>query len=252
LFVFGIPGLPESPALPPAEGPAGPTVAVTPPAEGSLTLVVTLSGGPVPAGGAALTAVPPEVAPTAAAAPVPSAGSVVVAAAAGAPPADPAGDSGGEEGREQVADADPRRPAAEGLDVKEKLRDIDLYQPTPNPDRPGPISRQQAARDQVLIALAPVAAEAAPPAGAASGRLWAGAAEVVRAVVADMEVAAPSKVEAVDAVFVLPPSQWDGERSRLLALAGLALWPWLDCRPDAERRSRREQERKKAQSRPNG
>jgi hypothetical protein len=68
---------------------------------------------------------------------------------------------------------------------------------------------------------------------------------VVRAVGAGLGLAAPTAAEAADAVFALPPSGWDGGHYRLLALAGLALWPRADGRPDPERRRPGSQESKR-------
>ena len=233
VFVFGIPGLPESPALPPAEAPAGPTVEVTPPAEGSLTLVVTLIAGPLPAGGVPVADVPP-------------------AGAAAPAPASRPGRGWGRRGPEQVAAApgdDSPRPGEGGIDVPEQLRGIDLYQPTPNPDRPGLISRRPDGPDRgdrVRIAraldggparVAP-AVTAQPPADPEPAESWAAPAEVVRAAGADPDLPAPTGAgEATDAVFVLPPLGWDAERSRLLALAlaGFAWCAWSAGLPAPER-----------------
>jgi microcystin-dependent protein len=225
LFVFALPGL-TAPGLPPAEASAGPTVEVTPPSAGSLTLVVTLTAVPVSPTVAAFAEVAAEESLPAAPAGGVSVAATAVAAVA-ARSADPAGDAEGEAGREQVAEAELPRPIEQGLDVEEKLRQIDLYQPTPNPDRPGPMSHRPARRDQELLALAPVALTepAAPPLGA-------NVAEVVEAVIAELREAAPTPTEAADAVFLQPPLEWTGQPWRLLALAGVACWPWSDHRPD--------------------
>jgi hypothetical protein len=204
VFVFGIPGLPESPALPPAQAAVGPTVEVTPPVEGSLTLVVTLIAGPQPAGGVPAAEVPQAAAPE----PV--------------PPVDPAGGRGAE-AAEQVAAAPGEgkpRPGEGGIDVQEQLRGIDLYQPTPDPDRSGPMSQRTERRgrwDDVWIARAsdsqlPLVANesqaepCAAPAVTAGQELW------VQAAVRDV----------TDAVFVTPPSSWEAGGTHLLALAALA------------------------------
>ena len=233
VFVFGIPGLPESPTLPPPEAPSGPTVEVAPPVEGSLTLVVTLIAGPLAAGDMA-------------AADMPQAG-----AAAPAPAADPAGGGPGA-GAEEVAaapgDGNPR-PGEGGIDLEEQLRGIDLYQPTPDPDRPSVTARVPPGPgrpDGVPMALAlaggqapvAVANPARPTADPEPVASWAAPAEVVHAVGADAEVRAQiGAAEAIDAVFVLPPSGWDTERPRLLALtlAGFAWCAWSHCLLDHER-----------------
>jgi hypothetical protein len=222
VYVFGIPGLPESPVLPPAEVAAGPTVEVTPPAEGSLTLVVTLIAGPLPAGDAAAAEVPPA------------------GAAAGASPADPAGGGPGAGAQEVAAapgDGGPR-PGEGGIDVDGQLRGIDLYQPTPNPERPGLISRrpdEPGRRDPILLARAfdPGPPQVAPPV-IAQPPAHPEPAEVIPAAAAGPEMPAQTGAgQATDAVFVLSPSGWDTERARLLALAlaGSAWWAWSDCLP---------------------
>jgi len=66
-------------------------------------------------------------------------------------------------------------------------------------------------------------------------------AEVARAVRVHPDVAAQTSAEeANDAVFVLPPSAWDAEHLRLLALAlaGVAWCAWSDGLLDPERRRR--------------
>ncbi len=234
VYVFGIPGLPESPPLPLAEVAAGPTVEVTPPVEGSLTLVVTLIAGPLPAGDVV-------------AAEVPQAGAVAAAA-----PPDPAGGGPGE-GAEEVtaapADSGPR-PGEGGIDLEEQLRGIDLYQPTPDPDRPSVTARVPPGPGQwdgvpMALALASgqapasVAHPARPPADPQPVEWWTAPAEGVRAIGADPEVHEQiGASEAIDDVFVLPPSGWDAERPRLLALtlAGFAWCAWADSLLDHERR----------------
>jgi hypothetical protein len=233
VFVFGIPvppelpgvpvspGLPEPPlgpavgvvlpppeapagpmaviALAPPEGPAGPAVEVTPPAAGSLTLVVTLVTGPPTVAGL----------PGAeeAAADVPQVGAAALARAVAAPgrSGDPNG-GGDDEGAEQVAAAAEEggpRPGAEGLDLQERLRGLDLYQPTPNPDRSGPTTRQpdgQGRWDRTLLAWA--LDDGLPPAVDVAAELPAGADEG----------------QAADALFALAPATWDGEGVGLPAL----------------------------------
>jgi hypothetical protein len=269
VFVFVIPGLPEPRVLLPAEAPAGPRVEVTPPLEGPLTLVITLAAG-TPVGATP----PPEEplidsrvvvgTPLAEGLPTegpPPAGDAVVAEAStevalsATRPVGRAGDGGGDEaGPEQVAEAEPTRRFEDGLDVEEKLRAIDLYQPTRNPDRPGPISRRSAGRwDRDLVALALVApAVTAPltdlmsiPEGAAPAPWLTGAAEVIGGVIADLGVEAPTNAEAAHAAFVLPLSEGNGEHCRLLVLAGLALWSWPGGGPDSDRPAEHEPARKR-------
>jgi hypothetical protein len=45
-----------------------------------------------------------------------------------------------EQGPKPVAAAEKPRPAVDGLDLDQLLRELDLYQPTPSPDRPVPFS----------------------------------------------------------------------------------------------------------------
>jgi hypothetical protein len=225
VFVFGIPGLPESPALPPAEARAGPAVEVTPPAEGSLTLVVTLIAGPLPAGNAAAAEVPPA------------------GGAAPAPPPDPAGGGPGA-GAEEVAAATGEggpRPGEGGIDVDRQLRGIDLYQPTPNPDRPTQISRRPD-RDGVPIvpALAGNRPQIDPAAAAPLPEPESPESLAAPAVAADPAVRTPPRAaEVTDAVFALPPSQWGSDGSRLLAsvLAGCAWYAWPDSLCNSARRA---------------
>jgi hypothetical protein len=200
VFVFGIPGLPESPALPPAEAPAGPTVEVLPPVEGSLTLVVTLLAGPLPVNEAPV-AVLQQAGPAAPAAAV-----------------DPAGGGGGAEA-EQVALAPPdgpSRPGEGGIDVPERLRRIELYQPPPSPDRPDLISRRPDGPDRAEPAqvIQVPAGEEPPVAAAATAQL----------------------AEATDTVLVFPPPSWGSEHCPLaaLALAGFTWCAWPSRVPDSE------------------
>jgi hypothetical protein len=153
-----------------------------------------------------------------------------------------------------VAEAEPVRPAEDGLDAEEKLRNIDLYQPTPDPDRPGPVTGRPGGRqDQVLLAQAPAAPQvtvlpvdpAEPPEEAAPEGRAAGAVEDIRAVVADGGVAVQTNAEVADRVFVNPPPEWEGHRFPLPALAGLALWLTPHCRPDPGRPAQHEQRRKR-------
>lgn len=226
VFVFGIPSLPESPALPPAEVAAGPTVEVTPPVEGSLTLVVTLIAGPVPAGGAAVAEAPQDAGP------------------APAPPAEAAEaalpwNAGGAEDVAAGPGDDGPRPGEGGIDVPGQLRGIDLYQPPPDPDRPGLISQRpgEAGRgDRAVIALTlngspPPAARALtaqPPTDPEPADAWAPPVEVVRAAGDTPGRATASPGEATDAVFALSPARWHPEHARLMALAAFVGWAWSD------------------------
>jgi hypothetical protein len=162
----------------------------------------------------------------------------MAAAPAGAAPAnaDLAGDLGGEGGREPAAETAPPKPAEDGLDLDRQLREQDLYRPTPDPDRPGPLSgRPGGRRGPTLIALAP-----ADPAGDVGEppRWWAERAEVVEAVVARFRSAPPSDAEAADAVFAQAPPSLSVEGWRLLGLAGLALYPRPHGRPSPEGNNR--------------
>jgi hypothetical protein len=155
-----------------------------------------------------------EVSAPAAVSGPPPAGLLAVASAPAGLAADPAGEGEAEEGREP-AEAEPERPAGVVPDVQEKLRGLDLYEPTADPDRPGPLSGQPAGRPvQGQVARVPAAA-AAPadpdPTRSAAPRCWAGPAEGVRAVVYDLGVVA-AETSAADAVFVRPPSEWAGQR----------------------------------------
>ncbi len=222
VFVFGIPGLPESPALPPAEVAAGPTVEVTPPVEGSLTLVVTLIAGPVPAGGAAVADTPQDAGPEPAE-PVEAAADVVR-------------DAGGTEQVVAAAGDDGPRPGEGGIDVPEQLRGIDLYQPPPEPDRPGLISQRPDEAGRAVIALTlngrppPVTQvlTAQPPADPEPAGAWTPPAGVVRAGGDTPGRATASPAEAADALFALAPSRRHAEGARLMALAAFVGWAWSD------------------------
>jgi hypothetical protein len=155
----------------------------------------------------------------------------MAAAPTGAAPAeaDPAADAVGEE---PLAEAAPPKPTEDGLDLEKQLREQDLYRPTPDPDRPGPLSgRRELPRGPTLIAQAP-----ADPAGEVGEppQWWARGAEVVSAVSAGLRAVAPADAEAADAVFVQAPSSWSVEGWRLLGLAGLALYPWPHGRSSHE------------------
>ena len=159
---------------------------------------------------------------------------LVAASPAGAAPAeaDLAGEAWGEEGGEPAAEAAPPRPAEDGLDLEKHLREQDLYQPTPSPDRPVPLSgRPGRHREPTLIARTPVDLTGE---GEEPPRWRAGVGDVVGTVVTDLGATAPTE-EATDAAFMLAPSAGSAEDWRLLALTGLALWPWPHRRPQSER-----------------
>ena len=68
-------------------------------------------------------------------------------------------------GEEPVAETAPPKPSEDGLDLDRQLREQDLYRPTPDPDRPGPLSgRPERRRVPTLIAQVQ-----ADPAGAPEG-----------------------------------------------------------------------------------
>jgi hypothetical protein len=253
VFEFLLPGPVGSPLLP--EPPIGPIVEVTPPPGEALTVVVTLTassgsavavasadgtpGGGVAAGEeAASSGGGAAVAGAAAGSSQPAWALGLVAAPAGAAPteAGPAADTGGEEGREPASESAPPKPAEDGLDLEKQLREQDLYRPTPDPDRPGPLSgRREGSRRPSLIAQAPAVPAAVPEVGEPP-RWWAERAEVVEAVVARFRAAPPTDA-ATDAAFVLG-SSWSGQGWRLLGLAGLALYPWPQGHPQPEREGR--------------
>jgi hypothetical protein len=163
----------------------------------------------------------------------------MAAAPAGAAPAEaePAGDAGGEE---PLAEMAPPRPAEDGLDLEKQLREQDLYRPTPDPDRPTPLSgRPGGRRGPTLIARAPAVPVAVPEVG--EPPRWAQGAEVVRAVAAGLGPVTPTDLGAADAVFALAPPSWSVEGWRLLGLAGLALchWPRGRTLPEGQNRIKR-------------
>jgi hypothetical protein len=244
VFEFILPGPVGSPLLP--EPSPGPIVEVTPPPGEALTVVVTLTAGTGSAVAVASADGTPGGGVSAVEAAVASEGGAVVggaaagssqpawglglmaAAPAGAAPteAELAGDAVGEE---PAAETAPPKPAEDGLDLERQLREQDLYRPTPDPDRPGPLSgRPERRQGPTLIALAPADPTTAPE-GRESARWWAERGEVVRAVAADLRAAAPTHA-ATDAAFVLG-SSWSVQDWRLLGLASLALYPWPRGRP---------------------
>jgi len=142
----------------------------------------------------------------------------------------------GEEGRGPVADSATPRPAEDGLDLEKQLRELDLYRPTPDPDRPGPLSvRPERRRIPMPIAQMPAGLAAVPEDGA-SPRWWTRGAEMAGTVGADLGAVVPSDA-ATDTMFVLGASL-SGEGWRLLGLAGLALYPWPQGHPQPEREGR--------------
>jgi hypothetical protein len=128
-------------------------------------------------------------------------------------------------GEEPLAEAAPPKPTEDGLDLEKQLREQDLYRPTPDPDRPGPLSgRPERRRVPTLLAQAPADTAALPEVEEPS-RWWSGGAEVVRAVAAGLGPVTPTDLGAADAVFAQAPPVWSVEGWRLLGLAGLALYP---------------------------
>jgi hypothetical protein len=251
VFAFGILEPPGAPVLP--EPSVGPVVEVTPLAGEPLTVVVTLTAGTGPAGGvttSAAAALPTGNEIGAEAVDESSAGQLVpgLSALGAAPPgwslglltrllsSAPVEDAAGEVVVEvvpkPVAAAEKPRPAVDGLDLDKLLRELDLYQPTPSPERPGPISgRLREQRGQERIAWTP---------SAAIKTLLADLVVAVSA--ADREAGSPP-AEMSDTVLVQTPSSWSEERWRLLGLAGLALWPWPSCGFQSDGETQRTPER---------
>jgi hypothetical protein len=273
VFAFGILEPLGSPVLP--EPSTGPLVEVTPLAGEPLTVVVTLTAGTGPAGSVTVVAAPAVpaggevgVEEVGAEAVDESAAELLVSglSALGAVPAwvpalltrlpgsapqeDRAGEAVVEAGPKPLATSEPPRPPVEGLDLEQQLRELDLYQPTPSPDRPGPTSGRPSERQgQELMVRTPSVDALTPLADLAvaseEGELpqWrAGFAEVVEAMAADLGAGA-TPAEVSDAVLVQTPSSWAEASLRLLGLAGLVLWPWPGCgcqsesqvQPDPER-----------------
>ena len=236
VFVFGTPGVPESPTLPGPEGPGVLALEVTSPAGAPLALVIALVAGPLPA--------PEGAAP---------------AAEAAAPAVNPAGGGGGPDSGESVAWA----PGEGGIDVEEQLRGIDLYRPPPDIDRDTPLSLRSRPWDAALTLLAlsgdrPPAAVPQPSAGtsvpvdvawavSSPGGTVAGGAGVPVAApgpVAASEGNTPATAEArraTDAAFLLPPDAWEWGRPLLLAaiVTGSVLRPWREPRSEHQRLPRR-------------
>jgi hypothetical protein len=243
VFTFSIPE-PSEGLLPPEE-PTGPVVEVTPLLGEPLTVVATLTadfGSPTTLIGnlaavEAAEAVEAELLTFG-----------LTAQGAGTPAfalgllthlltAEPTEDLEGEEVvvldmKPEVAAKTPS-PTPDGLDLDRLLRELDLYQPTPSPDRPVPFSGQpRERRDQELIARTAPAIDSERALADLAAALddggtplrWIDLAEVVKAMVADL-AAGPIQVVS-SAMRESALSSWDGERWYLLGLAGLALWPW--------------------------
>jgi hypothetical protein len=228
-------------------------VEVTPLAGEPLTVVVTLTAGTGPTGGvttSAAAALPTGNEIGAEAVDESSAGQLVPSLSAlgavapgwslglltqllGSVPAeDAAGEVVVEVVPKPVAAAEKPRPAVDGLDLDKLLRELDLYQPTPSPDRPGPTSgRFGEQRGPERMARTP---------SVDIETLLADLAVAVSA--ADCEASSPP-AEVSDAVLVQTPSSWSEERWRLLGLAGLALWPWPSCGSQSDGEAQRHQER---------
>jgi hypothetical protein len=168
------------------------------------------------------------------------------------PVEDAAGQAVVEASPKQAAAGETPRLAEDGLDLDKLLRKLDLYQPTPSPDRPGPSSRRPGeqrgleliARTPTVDALPPLAELAVASEEGESPRWMAGLAEVVEAMAADLG-AGSTHPEVSDAVLLQPPSSWGEERWRLLGLVGLELWPWpaCGCQPESEAQLDPERER---------
>jgi hypothetical protein len=246
VFEFLLPG-PDGAPLPPE--PPGPVLEVTPPPGEALTVVVTLTAGAgssvavasadgTPGGGVAAAEAElasgggAAVAGAAAGSSQPAWGLGLMAAApAGAAPAeaDPAAEAVGEE---PLTEMTPPKPSEDGLDLERQLREQNLYRPTPDPDRPGPLSgRPERRRVPTLLAQAP-AGPAAVPEGEEPSRWRAGVGDVVGAVAAGLRAVTPTDAVAADAVFAQAPPAVSVEGWRVLGVAGLALYPWPRGRPD--------------------
>jgi hypothetical protein len=270
VFAFGIAEPPGAPVLP--EPSTGPVVEVTPLAGEPLKVVVTLTAGTGPAGNVATSTTLVGNVIAAEAEDVSDADELLSGQAAlgavspawalglltrllGSAPAEDAAEGVVvEQGPKPVAAAEKPRPSVDGLDLDQLLRELDLYQPTPSPDRPVPFSgRPRERRDQALIARTTPAVDAetlladlaVALEGRESSRWLAGLAEVVAAMAADLQAGSPS-AEVSDAVLVQTPSSWDGERWRLLGLVGLALWPWPGYRSESDGEMQRKAERPKS------
>jgi hypothetical protein len=246
----------------------GPLVEVTPPAGEPLTLVATLTAPvmltaqvtpAIPAGNGAAAAVDESAAGllaqglSALGAVLPAWVPALLTRLLGsAPPEEPAGEAVVEAGREPGDAAETPRPPVDGLDLEQQLRELDLYQPTPSPDRPDPTSgRPGERRGQELLARAPAVDALTPLADRAvaseegeSLRPMAGLAEVVEATAADLGAGAMPE-EVSDAVLVQTRSAWGEESWRLLGVVGLVLWPWPACGCQCENQAQTDPERER-------
>jgi hypothetical protein len=164
-----------------------------------------------------------------------------------APAEDVVGEAVVEAAPKPAAAAEKPRPGVNILDLEQQLRELDLYQPTPSPDRPGPTSSRPGERHgQEQLARTPAVNVLTPEEGE-SPRWMAGLAEVVPAMAADLGAGA-TPAELSDAVLLQPPSSWGEERWRLLGLAVLALWPWPGGGSQSEGEAEPRQERRKKRS----
>ena len=213
VFVFGIPGLPLSPSLPPPEAPAGPVVEATPTTESPLTLVLTISLSGV-ADQTTVSNAPP------------------IADLLSEPPTNP-----GVAVSEPVARVvDPGEVIAEdeslpersipavgtsGINEAEKLRSIDLYESPENPERTVPASGIPAQPDSVVPIPESEKVEPERPIPSA---------EKTGEVPGDNSEALPLDPKAVDEVF-LRATPWDLGTAGVLALAVTGLGQVVDLRP---------------------
>jgi hypothetical protein len=245
VFAFGIAEPPGTPVLP--EPTIGPFVEVTPLAGEPLTVVVTLTAGTGPAGGVSTSTTLVGNAVAAEAEEVSDADEFLSGQAAlgavspawalglltrllGSAPAEDAAEAVVvEQGPKPVAAAEKPRPPMDGLDLDKLLRELDLYQPTPSPDRPVPFSGSPGEqRGQERMARTPSVD--------------------IEKLLADLAVASQDgeagspPADVSDAVLVQTPSSWSEERWRLLGLAGLALWPWPGYRSESDSEAQRKPE----------
>jgi hypothetical protein len=271
VFAFGIPeqGVGGAPVFPPPS--TGPVVEVTPLAGEPLTVVVTLTAGTGPAGGMATSTTLVGNVVAAEAEEVSDAGLLIPGQAAlgavspawalglvarlqgAAVPEDAAGEVAVEVGPKPVAAAVKPRPAEDGLDLDKLLRELDLYQPMPSRDRPVPFSgRPGERRDQEFIARTTPSVDAETVLAdlalasehAGPTRWWARVAAVVEAMVSDLG-AAPTQATVSDAMMASELSSWEGERWRLLGLAGLVLWQWPGYRSESDGVAESKQQRQR-------
>ncbi|HKI31683.1 MAG TPA: VCBS repeat-containing protein [Gemmataceae bacterium] len=208
VFVFGIPGLPESPQLPPSKAPDGPTLEVTPPTEAPLTLILTLITGPPPVSGAP----PPDVASTGGSAPAQRAELARVGV----------DDDGRAESVAGSANDGTPRAGEGGIDVEEELRGLDFSRPRPIRDHDGPTSQVPSrSRPCDPFALAPAADDVRLGAVGASGP---GAAMEAPDMPPDLPGAPPAETVARTG----PGEGWaNGAAANFIAGRWIALTAWL-------------------------